>query len=624
MASQLCRYKAYFRWDHYTNDVAPGIELPEGTEACPSVTSAFLQILATIHNVEAARIDKPRNILRILSSNTRRTKVVELAGAHRMTDDPRKHCLPDGEGGYFTTNLDRNRYGSDNNYLFTVTRFDLEALGLCPGLVDIEIIDTRNGNEAQLVTAGAECTCEDPTRKELNDISYYAATSGGQAGPAASPQARAAPASPEREMRRVASAGHLGGSYGGGGMRRVSSSLRRPPSVGKLHYGGGEASRGSGGSDLFDALLMAATDNLDRDNTQGEPPVTSNAARDRARNKIGAGTEADSLLGDPKGSAKGRPMLRRNSVSMIIENPVLAQTGAAESLLMNYWNPFMHAMGADQQHSGQPSGEGEGDTEARNGEDDHGESLRQGLLRHFHKQSSAVNLNRLTHVKSYDNHIEELKAREREALAKVEAAQEELKATQMAARCAAETIKTLKDQLGMEDAADVEVPGLLTSEQHIALLQKELEDKKSELAKEKLEKKGLEEKLQMAVGGIPMPGNLPPIPYAAMLPMFGLNPFGGMSPATAAATAHKPPRAGGGVMQKVASMPTMHHGAMSPPPFVDRKRHLQEESEEDVKEDVKRQHMSEENAQQSGKPQSGNTEGVIDCLMQTAAGQVVA
>lgn len=77
-------YKAHFRWAHYTSAVQEGTDMPEGTEACASVTSAFLQVLATINTVEAARLDKPRNILQILSTNTRRTKVVELAtGTHR-------------------------------------------------------------------------------------------------------------------------------------------------------------------------------------------------------------------------------------------------------------------------------------------------------------------------------------------------------------------------------------------------------------------------------------------------------------------------------------------------------------------------------------------------------------
>ena len=61
-------------------------------EPCASVTSAFLQILATIHNVEACRVSNPRNILSILSTNTRRTKVVEMStGTHRVV---RCSCPP--------------------------------------------------------------------------------------------------------------------------------------------------------------------------------------------------------------------------------------------------------------------------------------------------------------------------------------------------------------------------------------------------------------------------------------------------------------------------------------------------------------------------------------------------
>jgi hypothetical protein len=58
--------------------------------------------------------------LQMLSTNTRRTKVVELStGTHRVPDELRKHYLSDGEGGQYSTNLDRNRYGNDDQYLFT-------------------------------------------------------------------------------------------------------------------------------------------------------------------------------------------------------------------------------------------------------------------------------------------------------------------------------------------------------------------------------------------------------------------------------------------------------------------------------------------------------------------------
>ncbi len=70
-----------------------------------------------------------------------------------MPDELKKHYLSDGEGGQYSTNLDRNRYGNDDNYLFTVIRYDLEFLGLCPCMVDVEIIDAK-----QVGCAGWRCT----------------------------------------------------------------------------------------------------------------------------------------------------------------------------------------------------------------------------------------------------------------------------------------------------------------------------------------------------------------------------------------------------------------------------------------------------------------------------------
>lgn len=42
------RYKAYFRWSHYQFKLQPGLVLPEETEACASVTSAFLQVICAL------------------------------------------------------------------------------------------------------------------------------------------------------------------------------------------------------------------------------------------------------------------------------------------------------------------------------------------------------------------------------------------------------------------------------------------------------------------------------------------------------------------------------------------------------------------------------------------------
>lgn len=87
--------------------------------------------------------------------------MLELSsGTHRIPDELKKHYLTDDQGAQYSTNLDRNRYGSDNNYLFTVIKHDLETLGLCPCLADVEIIDAKAQGDSQLVTAGIEtCTC---------------------------------------------------------------------------------------------------------------------------------------------------------------------------------------------------------------------------------------------------------------------------------------------------------------------------------------------------------------------------------------------------------------------------------------------------------------------------------
>eukprot|EP00798_Chlamydomonas_sp_ICE-L_P031965 gene31965-33892_t len=95
--------------------------------------------------------------------NTRKTKVVELSsGTHRVPEEIKKHYLSDEYGGQYSTNLDRNRYGSDDNYLFTVIRYDLDFLGLCPLLIDVEIVDVKAHNSSTLVTAGEDaCKCKE-------------------------------------------------------------------------------------------------------------------------------------------------------------------------------------------------------------------------------------------------------------------------------------------------------------------------------------------------------------------------------------------------------------------------------------------------------------------------------
>eukprot|EP00894_Picocystis_sp_ML_P004626 jgi/Pico_ML_1/55143/g139.t1 len=123
-------------------------------------------ILSALHEIEQRRKDGPVNVLKLLSTNTRRTKVVELnTGTHRVPEELRKHCLVDEDNSQYSTNLDRNRYGSDDQYLATVVRFDLDFVGLCPCLVDIEIIDAKSGNESLVIAATKEeCNCHSPPK----------------------------------------------------------------------------------------------------------------------------------------------------------------------------------------------------------------------------------------------------------------------------------------------------------------------------------------------------------------------------------------------------------------------------------------------------------------------------
>ena len=156
-------YRINFHWEHYEHAI-PAIvkkQLPKMTEACPSVTSAFLQTLRALDMAESQRTDGARNILQLLSVNTRRTKVVALnSGTHRVPEELRRHQLSDAEGNEYSTNLDRNRYGNDDNYLWTVTRFNLQALELCPLLAQVQIIGTKGNCDDVLLTADKlECGC---------------------------------------------------------------------------------------------------------------------------------------------------------------------------------------------------------------------------------------------------------------------------------------------------------------------------------------------------------------------------------------------------------------------------------------------------------------------------------
>ncbi|KAK9866755.1 hypothetical protein WJX84_009008 [Apatococcus fuscideae] len=153
-------YKAHLNWEHYPHDLG-GPTLRTETEACASVTSAFLQVLAILFTAELHRVNQPRNILKALARNTRRTKVVDLSsGTHRVPEELRRHSLIDGEGGEYSTNLDRNRYGGDNQYLATVIRYNLEFLDLCPCLVDVEIIQCKGEEDGTCIAADLQlCNC---------------------------------------------------------------------------------------------------------------------------------------------------------------------------------------------------------------------------------------------------------------------------------------------------------------------------------------------------------------------------------------------------------------------------------------------------------------------------------
>lgn len=105
--------------------------------------------------------------------------------------------------------------------------------------------------------------------------------------------------------------------------------------------------------------------------------------------------------GDRGGSARGkRPMLRRNSVSMILENPALAQTGAVDSLLMNYF-PYgmahaMHGVDGPEREGSMHSREGEGDTE---GHHDHGDGAAGGGAGGEVRQPSVLLLLKINSIK---------------------------------------------------------------------------------------------------------------------------------------------------------------------------------------------------------------------------------
>ena len=170
-ANNQLLYRARFSWEHYPKnacDLNVMNALPKETNACASVSSAFLQTMRALQLAERNRKDgRKRNALKLLAKNTRRTKVVQLSGVvqtHRVPDELRKHNLNDKEDGVdYGTNLDRNRYGLDTDYLHTCCRYNVNALGLCPKIVNIEIVDSKlYGGKTRIVRENdCSCQCED-------------------------------------------------------------------------------------------------------------------------------------------------------------------------------------------------------------------------------------------------------------------------------------------------------------------------------------------------------------------------------------------------------------------------------------------------------------------------------
>ncbi|GMH33517.1 hypothetical protein BSKO_01351 [Bryopsis sp. KO-2023] len=165
-------YKAYFRWQHYPvlgSCLEGEMNLPSETDACASVTAAFLQVLHGLQEAECVRPSRARNILKLLAQDTRHTKVVDLACAtHRVSEELKRHCLMDVDRQQYTTNLDRNRYGNDDQYMFTVIRYNLCLLEMCPCLVDVEVLDQKS-NESILVSAGVDaCMCQTDERNPFD------------------------------------------------------------------------------------------------------------------------------------------------------------------------------------------------------------------------------------------------------------------------------------------------------------------------------------------------------------------------------------------------------------------------------------------------------------------------
>ncbi|CAG9464182.1 unnamed protein product [Pedinophyceae sp. YPF-701] len=160
-ANNQLLYRAQMRWEHYSFPLAANVHLPSATEPCASVTSAFLRVLSLLTAAEAGRAAGERNILRLLSQHVRRTKVVLVGSTDSAAApvDASKHLLMDHDGAQYFTTLDRNRYGTDDCYLATVIRACLDVLGLCPALCEVDILDAKRSRVQRPEGAAGPCTC---------------------------------------------------------------------------------------------------------------------------------------------------------------------------------------------------------------------------------------------------------------------------------------------------------------------------------------------------------------------------------------------------------------------------------------------------------------------------------
>ena len=85
-ANNQLLYRAKFDWSHYPLNALDEhflrTKLHRETVECASVSSAFLQIMSAIQTAEKNRKDgRRRNALKLLSKNTRKTKVVALSSS---------------------------------------------------------------------------------------------------------------------------------------------------------------------------------------------------------------------------------------------------------------------------------------------------------------------------------------------------------------------------------------------------------------------------------------------------------------------------------------------------------------------------------------------------------------